>query len=294
MPIPRYDEIQFPALKLLSDKKQRKANEFEEPLANEFNLTSEEVNQMYESGNGPVFNDRVKWALSYLSMAGVVTKPKRGVYQINDEGLRLISKPNKFREYIDTKLLSRDNAKAKKTNLVTDDLIVPQHENTPTESLYTSFQGIKKSVYRDLIDTILSKKPRGFEKLVVQLLQKMGYGGEIKDSGLVTQYTNDKGIDGVIKEDVLGFGRIYIQAKRYKVDSNIQRDEIQKFVGALAVAQSDKGVFITTSDFTKTAYEYLASLNATAKIVLINGDRLAEYMYDYNLGLQLEKTIEIK
>ena len=294
MAIPRYDEIQFPALKLLSDKKQRKANEFEEPLSKEFNLTNEEVNQMYESGNGPVFNDRVKWALSYLSMSGVVTKPKRGTYQINDEGLKIISDPAKFREYIDTKILSRDLAKTKKTNTVTEDLIVAPNENTPAESLYTSFQGIKKSVYRELIDTILSKTPREFEKLVVQLLQKMGYGGEIKDSGLVTQYTNDKGIDGVIKEDILGFGRIYIQAKRYKIDSNIQRDEIQKFVGALAVAQSDKGVFITTSDFTKGAYDYVASLNSTAKIVLINGDKLAEYMYDYNLGLQAEKIIVIK
>jgi restriction system protein len=294
MAIPRYDEIQFPALKLLSDGKQRKANEFEAPLAKEFNLTEDEVNQMYESGNGPVFNDRVKWALSYLSMAGVVTKPKRGTYQINEEGLKLMNNPNMFREHIDTKLLSRDLAKIKKTNDTVPEVISSQNENTPAESLYTSFQGIKKSVYRELIDTILSKTPREFEKLVVQLLQKMGYGGEIKDSGLVTQYTNDKGIDGVIKEDILGFGRIYIQAKRYKIDTNIQRDEIQKFVGALAVAQSDKGVFITTSDFTKGAYDYVSSLNSTAKIVLINGDKLAEYIYDYNLGLQTEKIIEIK
>ncbi|MBK7129141.1 MAG: restriction endonuclease [Crocinitomicaceae bacterium] len=294
MAIPRYDEIQFPALKLLSDGQQRKANEFEAPLAKEFNLTEDDVNQMYESGNGPVFNDRVKWALSYLSMAGVVTKPKRGTYQINEDGLKLVNNPNKFREYIDTKLLSRDHAKIKKTNDTAPEIISSQNENTPAESLYTSFQGIKKSVYRELIDTILSKTPREFEKLVVQLLQKMGYGGEIKDSGLVTQYTNDKGIDGVIKEDILGFGRIYIQAKRYKIDTNIQRDEIQKFVGALAVAQSDKGVFITTSDFTKGAYEYVSSLNSTAKIVLINGDKLAEYIYDYNLGLQTEKIIEIK
>lgn len=294
MAIPRYDEIQFPALKFLSDGQQRKANEFEAPLAKEFNLTEEEVNQMYESGNGPVFNDRVKWALSYLSMAGVVTKPKRGTYQINEEGLKLVNNPNKFREYVDTKLLSRDLAKIKKTNDTAPEIISSQNENTPAESLYTSFQGIKKSVYRELIDTILSKTPREFEKLVVQLLQKMGYGGEIKGSGLVTQYTNDKGIDGVIKEDILGFGRIYIQAKRYKIDTNIQRDEIQKFVGALAVAQSDKGVFITTSDYTKGAYEYVASLNSTAKIVLINGDKLAEYIYDYSLGLQTEKIIEIK
>lgn len=294
MPIPRYDEIQFPALKLLSDGVPRNANEFEAPLSKEFKLSDEEVNQMYESGNGPVFNDRIKWALSYLNLAGVVSKPKRGTYKINEEGLKLVTNPSKFREYIDSKLLSRDLAKGKKTTVQLSEINIIQNENTPAESLYNSFQGIKKSVYRELIDTILSKTPREFEKLVVQLLQKMGYGGEIKDSGIVTQYTNDKGIDGVIKEDILGFGRIYIQAKRYKTDTNIQREEIQKFVGALAVAQSDKGVFITTSDFTKGAYEYVASLNSTAKIVLINGEKLSEYIYDYNLGLQTEKTIEIK
>lgn len=140
----------------------------------------------------------------------------------------------------------------------------------------------------------MTKHPREFEKLVVKLLQKMGYGGEISDSGQVTKYTNDKGIDGIIKEDILGFGRINIQAKRYDPDIKVQRDEVQKFVGALAVAQSDKGVFITTSDFSKNAYEYASSLTSTTKIILINGEKLAEFIYDYSLGMQTEKTIEIK
>jgi restriction system protein len=126
------------------------------------------------------------------------------------------------------------------------------------------------------------------------LLQKMGYGGEIEDSGYVTQYTNDKGIDGIIKEDVLGFGRVCIQAKLYKSDVKVQRDDIQRFFGALAPAQSQKGVVITTSDFTKGAYDYVDSLNSGTKIVLINGQKLAELIYDYNLGLQLERTVEIK
>lgn len=126
------------------------------------------------------------------------------------------------------------------------------------------------------------------------LLQKMGYGGEIKDSGLVTSPTNDGGIDGIIKEDILGLGRIYIQAKRYQMKSSIGRDEIQKFVGALAVVQSNKGVFITTSYFTKGAIEYAESLNGTTSLVLINGKQLAEYIYDFGLGMQVEQTIEIK
>jgi len=294
MAIPRYDEIQFPALRLLSDGKQWKSREFEEPLVQYFKLTEEEKNRMYDSGNGPVFFDRINWALSYLNMAEVVSKPKRGVYQINDEGIKILKNPDKFREFISNRIESREPTKRKKHGLKDEDIPDTNNELTPEEVLYASFQGIKKAVYREIIDTILSKTPREFEKLVVQLLQKMGYGGEIQNSGHVTQYVNDKGIDGIIKEDVLGFGRIHIQAKRYSVGNNVPREDIQKFVGALAVAQSDKGVFITTSDFTKGAYEYTESLNSTTKIILINGTKLAEYIYEHNLGVQTEKIFEIK
>jgi len=141
---------------------------------------------------------------------------------------------------------------------------------------------------------ILSKSPRAFENLVVELLQEMGYGGKLKNSGMVTQYSNDGGIDGIIKEDVLGLGRIHIQAKRYNPDTSISREDIQKFVGALAVAQSNKGVFITTSKFSKGAKAYVGNLNATTTIVLINGEQLANYIYEYGLGMQTERTVEIK
>jgi len=293
MPIPRYDEIQLPALKILADNQPRKAKDLEELLAPIFKLTEEEKQQMYASGNGPIFVDRIQWALSYLNMAGLVQKPKRGLYQISEEGKEILKNTNSFRDYINAKISEREPSKKKNKakNEPVEDLAL---DLTPEESLYKSFDGIKKSVYREIIDTILSKTPRDFEKLVVLLLQKMGYGGEIKDSGQVTQYVNDKGIDGIIREDVLGFGRINIQAKRYAIDNNVPREDIQKFVGALAVAQSDKGVFITTSDFTKGAYEYAYSLNSTTKIVLINGTKLAQYIYDFNLGMQTERTIDIK
>ncbi len=295
MAIPKYDEIQIPALKILSDGKSRKRVEIEVPLSEHFKLTEEERARMYDSGNGPVFMDRVQWALSYLNMAGLVTKPKRGIYQINKEGRKILNNPESIKDYIADKLQDREPTKKKNSNnknassseQIDTDL-------TPEEALFTSYQGIRKTVYREILDTILSKTPREFEKLVVQLLQKMGYGGEIKNAGQVTQYSNDKGIDGIIREDVLGFGRINIQAKRYAIHNKVPREDIQKFVGALAVAQSDKGVFITTSDFTKGAYEYCESLNSTTKIVLINGTKLAEYIYDYNLGIQTERIIEIK
>ena len=126
------------------------------------------------------------------------------------------------------------------------------------------------------------------------LLQAMGYGGQVKDAGEVTQYANDDGIDGVIKDDVLGLGRVHIQAKRYARDNTVGREEVQKFVGALAVAQSKKGVFITTSRHSPGAIEYADSLHGSTTVVLIDGEQLAAYIYDYGLGMQVEQTIEIK
>ena len=205
MAIPRYDEIQIPALKLLSDGVPRKRIEIEDPLSILFKLTEEERNQMYDSGNGPVFMDRVQWALSYLNMAGLVSKPKRGIYQINDEGRKILNNPSGIKEYIGNKLLSREPKKKKNSILKQTETEQIDTDLTPEESLFSSYQGIRKSIYREIIDTILSKNPREFEKLVVQLLQKMGYGGEIKNSGQVTQYSNDKGIDGIIREDILRF-----------------------------------------------------------------------------------------
>jgi restriction system protein len=122
----------------------------------------------------------------------------------------------------------------------------------------------------------------------------MGYGGQVKNAGEVTQASNDGGIDGIIKEDLLGLGRIHIQAKRYNIGNTIGRDEIQKFVGALAVAKSNKGIFITTSSYTKIAQEYADNLNGTTALILIDGQQLAQYIYDFNLGMQVEKVIEIK
>jgi restriction system protein len=289
--IPKHDEIRVPALLLLSDSSQLKLSEFEAPLAKSFGLTEDELHEEYESGNGKVFYDRISWALSYMNMAGLVSKPKRGVYEISKIGLTELKKPEKLNEFIAAQVSKKQKNKIVKTSsenpLVTDSL-------TPQEELYASAGKIRESRYQEIIDTVLSKTPREFEKFVVTLLQKMGYGGEIKNSGSVTAYTNDGGIDGIIKEDVLGLGRIYIQAKRYSHFNSVGREEIQKFVGALAVAQSNKGVFITTSSFSKGATTYAESLNGATALILIDGRKLAEYAYDYGVGLQVEQTIEIK
>ena len=230
-------------------------------------------------------------------MAGLTKKPKRAYYEITEDGMKVLNTLEKVDEYITKRIQQRNQEKSIviNENITTSNSIDDSNEDmTPSETIEISFKKIKNKIYNDILDTIISKSPREFEKLVVSLLQKMGYGGEIKNSGEVTQYSNDNGIDGIIKEDVLGFGRIYIQAKRYQRDNKIGREDLNKFVGALAVAQSNKGVFITTSSFNKNAVEYASKLNSTTTLVLIDGEQLAKYIYDYSLGMQTKEIIEIK
>lgn len=298
MPIPKHNELRVPVLEYLKAHGESTSKEMIAPLSELFKLTPEEVNQMYESGNGPVFKDRIAWALTYLGFTDLVLRPKRGVYDISPKGIEMLKTPNEVDTYIEISQALREALKNNKeepnATPIPIDKAAPLEKLTPQEKLYQSYANIKKSTTDEILETILSKTPREFEKLVVTLLQKMGYGGEIKNSGIVTKATNDNGIDGIIKEDILGLGRIYIQAKRYAPENTIGREEIQKFVGALAVAQSNKGVFITTSYFKKTATEYVNSLNGSTTIVLIDGQQLADYIYDYELGMQVEQTIKIK
>lgn len=259
--IPQFDQIRIQALKTLKSGAVMRAKDFRVPLAEHFHLTDEEMNAWYPSGNGEIFLDRISWALSYLFIAGLVEKPKRGDYKISGKGLSIEA--------------------------------TGENEPTPQESLYNSYDNIKQSIQSEILTTILSKKSQEFERLVVRLLQAMGYGGEVKNSGFVTKFSNDGGIDGIIKEDILGFNHISIQAKRYALGNNVGRNEVQSFVGAVAGTPSKKGVFITTSDFTKGAMDYVDSLNGSPTVILINGHQLTEYIYDFGLGLQTEMTFKV-
>jgi restriction system protein len=299
MPIPKHTEIRVQVLEYLKKFGPAGSKQMVGPLSEYFRLTPEEVTQMYESGKGPVFKARINWAITYLGFTDLIVRKSRAIYAITPEGIEMLKTPEKIDAYIDHHLALKEARKSEKSNteaVTTEVPIKPtaKVKSTPQEDLYQSYAHIKKSINDEILDTIVGKSPRAFEILVVSLLQKMGYGGEIKDSGVVTQYTNDQGIDGIIKEDVLGLGRIHIQAKKYARETAIQRDDIQKFVGALAVAQSNKGVFITTSYFSKGAMEYVKNLNGRTNIVLINGEELANYIYDYNLGMQVEQVITIK
>ena len=294
--IPKYNEIEIPALKELQTGKVMRAKDLREPLAKYFQLTEDELLAKYSSGNAEIFFDRISWALSYLFISGLVEKPQKGNYKISEKGLSMLSSctDEEINEFVKGKV----NAKIPKkpsnkhaTNPSTQ--IENDAEQTPEEGLSDSYDRIKKNVQSQILTTILSKKPQEFERLVVKLLQTLGYGGEVKNSGIVTKLTNDGGIDGVIKEDILGFNHIFIQAKRYALDNKVGRNEVQSFVGAVAGTPSKKGVFITTSDFSKGAVDFVESLNGTPTIILINGQQLTEYIYDYGFGLQTEKVLKV-
>jgi restriction system protein len=287
--LPKHNELRFPILKELAEGKELTARNFVNPLQRHFDLSAEQLSLMYESGNGPVFYDRISWALSFLYRLDAVDKPRRGSYIINDKGRQLLTRPDCNKFLVKERLSRRLNQQSEIENNDSGGI-----ENTPQEQLSSSFENIRQTIYDEIIDTILSKSPRAFEFLVVKLMEKMGYGGQIKNAGLVTQFSNDGGIDGVIKEDILGLGRIHIQAKRYDRKNVIGREDVQNFVGALAVAQSNKGVFITTSKYSKGAIDFVGSLNGNTTIVLIDGLALAKHIYDFNLGMQLEQVIEIK
>ena len=290
MSIPQHHEIRIPALQLLSKHQSLKLREFEMPLARYFNLSAEELVQEYPTGNARIFYDRISWALSYMNMAGLLNKPERGVYLISALGLEQLQTPERINRFIKSAVGKRQKNRPIKPAALTTN----ESEFTPQEELYASAEKIRESRRQEILDTILGKTPREFEKLVVALLQKMGYGGEIKQSAAITPASNDGGIDGIIKEDVLGLGRIHIQAKCYDISNSVGREAVQKFVGALAVAQSNKGVFITTSSFTRKAEAYAENLNGSPTLILIDGLQLAEYLYEYGVGMQVEQTITIK
>lgn len=295
--IPPFDEIGIQALKELQSGAVMRAKDLRDPLARFFKLTDEELNTKYQSGSREIFLDRISWALSYLFIAGLVEKPQRGDYKISEKGLTMLSSytDDQINSYVKKEVnanSSKKSTQSKATNSASLH-IENKDERTPEEELTDSYNRIKRNMQSQILTTILSKQPQEFERLVVELLQAMGYGGEVKNSGVVTKLSNDGGIDGIIKEDILGFNHISIQAKRYALDHKVCRDEIQSFVGAVAGTPSKKGVFITTSDYTKGATDFVEGLNGSPTIILINGQQLTEYIYDYGLGLQTERVLKI-
>lgn len=287
--MPKYDEIMLPMLKKVSDGNEYTLRQLVPILAKEFMLGEEELKVMLPSGTQAMFTNRCSWAKTYLSKAGLLETVKRGVFKISERGLKVL-KSNV--DKIDTRFLSKysdfqDFYQIAQTERNEEK---PIQSSTPDETMFNAIELKKREMEDDILQRIAENSPQFFEKLVIKLLVKMGYGGSYDEASQVIGRSHDGGIDGVIKEDVLGLDAIYVQAKRYK--GTVESKVIREFLGALEINSASKGVIITTSDFPKTAEQILDK--ASRRVVLINGRKLARLMIDYNVGVVTEETLEIK
>lgn len=293
MPIPDFQSIMLPLLSLAGDGCVRTLVEVRGQLQKEFQLSSGEIEEMLPSGRQRKFNNRVAWAKVYLEQAGLLVSPQRGRFQITAEGLRLLeSKPPVISiatlEQYEPFRIFRLRSKSSKKNETT--LVGAEAGQTPEEELEQAYANITAELALTLLDQVKAASPGFFERLVVELLLKMGYGRNRAEAGQAIGKSGDEGIDGIISEDRLGLETIYIQAKRWT--GTVGRPEIQKFVGALVGKRSRKGVFLTTGAFSAEAREYAA--NIESRVVLVDGAQLADYMIEHNLGVATKAVYEIK
>lgn len=302
MSVPKYDEMYREFLEILSDGNSYKISDIRKQLADKLCLSTDDLKEMLPSGKQPLFNNRVNWTCTYLKQADLIENTARGIYHLTDLGAKILSENP---ERIDNNFLSQfetfrnyishpSGEKSEPTdnpNQIGSSISL--HSQTPQDTLEEAYKKINDTLAEDILSEVMKQTPTFFEHLVVKLLTKMGYGGFLKDSGVVTQRSGDEGIDGIIREDKLGFDMIYIQAKRWEQNSTIGRPAVQGFVGALAGKGATKGLFITTAKFTKEAKEYVSQQHAT-KIVLVDGVTLAKLMIEYNVGVSIEATYEVK
>lgn len=293
MSIPDYQMCFLPFLQFLSDGKDHSFREAEEVLARHFELSSAERTELLPSGQQSVFKNRIGWARLYLNKAGLVDSHKRGIYKITDQGLQaLASQPTRIdTKYLEQwpKFLAFKNG-SKLSNEFISPPEFPSPQTTPEETIEIAHQSLREQLSQEILSRVLSCSPIFFEQLVVDVLVAMGYGGSRHDAGERIGQVGDGGIDGIIKEDRLGLDVIYIQAKRWQ--GSVGRPEIQKFVGALQGQRAKKGVFITTSTFTADAIDYV--LRIDTKVVLIDGNQLAGFMIDFNVGVSIFASYAVK
>lgn len=298
MAIPPYETFMLPVLRSLAGSEPRRRAEIVLAAADAKDISEEDRQLLVPSGGTTIVQSRAGWALSYLKQADLVRTVSRGVYRITDRGLSVLARNlphidnsvleefEEFRAFKARSQSSDDEAEAES--------IAPtrgrRDEGSPEETLEAAYKTFRADLVTQLLDMLRTVEPTRFEKIVVDVLQAMGYGGGRVGAARAIGRSGDGGIDGVIEEDRLGLDTVYVQAKRW--ESNIGRPIVQGFAGALQGQRARKGVMITTSDYTNDARAYVASLST--RIVLINGERLAEMMIDHNVGVSTEQTYAIK
>jgi len=292
MPIPNYQTFMLPLLRLAGDGIEHSLRDAIESLAKEFRLSEEERREMLPSGLQAVFANRVGWARTYMKKAGLLTSPRRGYFAITKRGKEaLAAGPSRIdTEFLDQYPEFREFRALRRQPSASDAMAEDEQTRTPEEALERAYQNLREDLAAELLAQIKQSPPSLFERLVVELLVKMGYGGSREDAGRAIGRSGDEGIDGIIKEDRLGLDIIYIQAKRW--EATVGRPEIQKFAGALQGQRARKGIFITTSDFSRDAQAYVSRIET--KIVLIGGEQLAQLLMDHNVGVAPVASYELK
>jgi restriction system protein len=295
MPIPDYQTLMLPLLKLAGDGEVHSKRDVVLELASQFGLTEEEQKELLPSGKQEIFDNRVGWARTYLKKAQLIDYVQRGQFRITERGKKVLAEIperigvaylSRFPEFVEFQRPAR-LAAAEENGIV----VSAAETDSPDDLMATGYLNRRRQIEQDVLAKVKSCSPTFFEQLVVKLLTAMGYGGSLADAGKAIGKSGDDGVDGVIKEDRLGLEQIYIQAKRWD-NTSVGRPEIQKFVGALHGKRARKGIFITTSNFTKDAHEYANGLET--KVILIDGEELVKFMFDYEVGIKTESTYVIK
>lgn len=298
MAVPDYQSVMLPLLRFAGEKNEETATgEAVDILAKEFQLTDEECREMLPSGIQSTFANRVGWAATYLKKAGLLEATRRGHFRITARGQELLKKQPKainvrllkqYPEFVQFQQLKGTRSTAK-TNL--SERVLDSSTATPSEALENAYESLRDELAEDLLGKLKDTSPSFFERIVVDLLVRMGYGGSRADAGRAIGRSGDGGIDGIIKEDKLGLDVVYIQAKRW--DNNpVGRPDVMQFVGALQAQKANKGIFITTSRFTDDARSYVSQIGS--KIVLIDGEQLTDLMIEHNVGVSTVSMYPVK
>ena len=300
--IPDYQTLMLPLLRIAQDGGEHRIGDTAKQLAKEFALSDEELGELLPSGRQPTFYNRVHWAKTYLAQAGLLQSTRRSHFRITDRGRDVLKKSppkinveflSQFPEFIEFKTRERSpksNGQEQQKSIpsVTTDTA----NETPDEVLRSTIKTLDKALSGELLQRILSEPPAFFESMIVTLLLEMGYGGSREEAGRAIGKSGDGGLDGVIDQDPLGLDRVYVQAKRYKPDLAVSEPEIRAFSGSLGAAKANKGVFVTTSYFTKPAMEFAEK--HPFKMVLIDGPQLAGLMIRHNVGVRVAETLHVK
>ena len=295
MAMPDFQTLMRPLLELHGDGNEHLNRDLVNALADQFSLTEEERREMLPSGRAKMFDNRVGWAKTYISTAGLIEAPRRAVSVITEKGKQaLVDHPKAINLRVLAKLNGTKSAREKKRDVElgiepSRGVDTESHE-TPEEAFENAYLKLRSDVEREIIAKILANPPDFLERVIIDLVVKMGYGGNRKDAGEAIGRSGDEGIDGIIKEDPLGLDIIYLQAKRY--EGTVGRPDVQKFAGALQGQRAKKGIFITTSTYSKEAKDFTSKIDT--KIILIDGPMLAKLMFDHGVGVSVNTVYEVK